>query len=173
MNQSQGKSRSVSVLLVAATLLAVAWLDWVTGFELSTFIFYVLPISLAVWRLGSWAGFFTSLASGVLWVVADVDSGHRYSDSWILWANAGQRLSFFLFVSLSLGYMRRTLLLVRKREELFNRTIPVCSSCHSIGSTDGDYSDPATFLESDAGCSVSRKLCPDCARRAQHTGFRD
>jgi signal transduction histidine kinase len=67
----------LAALLVTALALLVGWADFVTGWELSLFIFYAIPIILAVWQLGSLAGMFTAAFCGIIWLVAN-EASHPY-----------------------------------------------------------------------------------------------
>ena len=57
--------------------LLMGWLDCVTGWELSLFIFYAVPITFAVWWSGARAGFFMSLMAGAVWWAAN-ETTHPY-----------------------------------------------------------------------------------------------
>lgn len=59
----------VSALLILS--IAIGWADFASGWELSLFIFYALPIALAVWRFGTPAGLFVSAFCGVIWWIAN------------------------------------------------------------------------------------------------------
>lgn len=50
-------------VLCAVLVVLVGWVDYATGIELSFSIFYLLPIAVGAWRLGSAAGIGLSLAS--------------------------------------------------------------------------------------------------------------
>ena len=63
---------------IAVLLVAVFFLDYVTGHELRLFLLYFLPVSLAGWRLGRAQGLVAALASAVAWTAADALGGHEY-----------------------------------------------------------------------------------------------
>src|SRR5512147_1130606 len=95
--------------LVAASLCLVGYVDVVTGYEVSVFPLYALPIGLAVFFFGVQAGIAAAGAAGLAWAWADVTTGHVYSKPWIIYFNAGSRLVFFLFVALAAGNAIATL----------------------------------------------------------------
>jgi len=96
-----------SALCWAALLMgAVYAADVLTGIEISTSIFYLLPISLVNWRLGLRWATAASLAATVLWLHADIAGGHVYSHPSIPVWNAGVRLAFFLVISFLLDRIR-------------------------------------------------------------------
>ncbi|MBL9133250.1 MAG: sensor histidine kinase [Verrucomicrobiaceae bacterium] len=63
----------VSMILPVLLTIGVGWVDDVTGWEVSLFVFYALPIVLAVWWSGVVPGIATSLFSGIVWWVANMD----------------------------------------------------------------------------------------------------
>lgn len=63
------------VLLVLC--LFIGWADYASGWELSLFIFYAVPITLAVWKMGSTAGFLVAAFCGVIWWFAN-EAAHPY-----------------------------------------------------------------------------------------------
>lgn len=93
-------------VLAAAGVLLTAFLDYLTGIELSFSIFYLVPVSTAAWYGGRSQGIGLSLAGGVAWLLSDHFSGHRYSAGWILYWNALVRLGFFTITVLLLSALR-------------------------------------------------------------------
>ncbi|MFH1738917.1 MAG: PAS domain-containing protein, partial [bacterium] len=85
-----------TLVLVIAAILIVGSLDYVTGFELSFGIFYLIPVVLAAWVLGLRAGLLVSVFCSCVWLAVDVASGHPYSSVVAPLWNAGVRLGFFL-----------------------------------------------------------------------------
>jgi diguanylate cyclase (GGDEF)-like protein len=99
-------------LIGAVTLLLVlflAFVDHVTGYEISFSIFYLLPISIAVWYGSRPMGYAISAASAVAWAIVEHASALPYSQDWILYWNSGVRLAFFLVVGWLLAELRSNL----------------------------------------------------------------
>jgi len=65
--------------LAIASLGLIAYLDYITGYEISVAFFYVGPIVLVTWYMGSKAGFAISFLSGLLLLVINIASLHVYS----------------------------------------------------------------------------------------------
>lgn len=74
-------------------------LDYLTGYELSFAIFYLIPIFVASWYAGKKLGLLISIVSVAIWMAIDITSG-RAQSHWVipLW-NAGVRLGFFTIVT--------------------------------------------------------------------------
>lgn len=84
----------------------VAAADYLTGYEVSFGVFYLIPIFLVSWGVGRAGAIFLSIASAVLWLLADVGSGHPYSNPAFAYWNAGVRFGFFLAVASLAWHLR-------------------------------------------------------------------
>jgi len=88
--------RLVLGVTTVVLVLFLAALDVLTGPEVSFSVFYLLPISLAAWRLGRWAGASMSFLCTAAWRTAEVLGGQSYSQPLIPYWNTLVRLGFFL-----------------------------------------------------------------------------
>src|SRR6266446_3167266 len=81
------------VFIEALVLVAsIGWVDYVTGWEWSFFIFYALPIFLVVRKVGRPLGFAFALLCAVTWCVAQIDS-NPYVTEWGVRSRGGQPVS--------------------------------------------------------------------------------
>lgn len=80
--------------------------DYLSGYQISFAIFYLVPILLVAWYVNRPAGIAACLAGTVIWAVADHLSGHRYDSIIILFWNAGVRLGFFVIIVLSISRIK-------------------------------------------------------------------
>ncbi len=95
------KSQSKSSLMALAVVgvLIVGFFDYITGYEISFFLFYAGPILFAVWYLDLNCTVLIVLISAIVWWWADWKAGHPYFASWVqIWETA-VRLVFFSFVA--------------------------------------------------------------------------
>ncbi len=82
-----------------ALLVAIGLVDYATGYEVTIFPFYSIPILFILWTGGTvrdavlLAGF-----SSVSWWWADAASGHVYSREWLRIWDAATRMMFFSLV---------------------------------------------------------------------------
>lgn len=93
-------------MICALLIMLVTTLDYITGFEVSFFIFYSVPIILASWYLGRKYGIITAFTCIVGWAVADYLAGHTYSHPFIPYWNGTSRLVFFIFMAVSVREMK-------------------------------------------------------------------
>lgn len=82
--------RNQSVWLTIAVMmfftLVIGWLDNITGFEITLFVFYGIPIFLTVWWAGTRAGLFIAVLSGVVWWLANMSTTPYETQLGYAWA---------------------------------------------------------------------------------------
>ena len=71
---SKKQALILSILLLALT----GVVDYVTDYELSLSVFYLIPIGLATWRTGAGWGMIFAIASGFVWFLNDYGLIERY-----------------------------------------------------------------------------------------------
>ncbi|MES2089821.1 MAG: hypothetical protein V4532_07575 [Pseudomonadota bacterium] len=162
---SRHLSPSGAVLLIVASLALCGLLDYVTGYEVSVFVVYVLPIVLSMRFFGWRGGSLVALLCATVWVIADMATGHHYSGPWVVYWNALNRLAFFMCVVVGVHYTQSTLAVNRKRLEAFSGPLPICTQCHRIGARNGYWQTFDSYLCEHGGADPQHKVCPDCARQ--------
>jgi len=96
----------------SAAVLGVGGLDYLTGTEISFSIFYLIPVSAAVWWVGPRSGFLVAVLSAAVWMANEVVLGGKtYSHPMIPVWNSVMRLGVFLIVG---GMLSRLLSIVAK-----------------------------------------------------------
>src|SRR5258706_7308539 len=99
--EKAGKAFWVTIGLILLGL--VALLDYLTGYELSFSLFYLIPIALFSWFVNRRLGVVISFISAVLWLLVDILARGRYSHPSIYLWNTLIRLSFFNLTVLLIG----------------------------------------------------------------------
>ena len=78
----------------------LGFIDYVNGPDLSFIVFYLVPIVLVAWFVGSGAGVLMSVAGGMAWLFADVLSrSTSYTHPIIPYWNVMVKVAFFLVVN--------------------------------------------------------------------------
>jgi len=95
--RSQPKPLLTAVALLS--VLAIGFMDYITGYEISLFLFYAAPIFFAVWFLDRNRTILVVLVSAIVWWWADWKSGHPYLSGWIQIWDATARFVFFSFAA--------------------------------------------------------------------------
>lgn len=103
MNLRDILSRQRTILVMAAALVMLAlisWLDYVSQWEVSLFVFYALPIMLVVWYESSALGIAVAVLCMFAWWWANRD-GHPYETrAGYLWATVSR---FVYFACVAIG----------------------------------------------------------------------
>ena len=107
----------------------IGMVDYLTGAEIGFSIFYVLPIVLVTWLSNRAFGLVISLVGGIVWLVADLASGHQYSSQIIPIWNTLIRLAFFVIITLILSALRNAIDRERELARIDNLTGAVNSRC--------------------------------------------
>jgi diguanylate cyclase (GGDEF)-like protein len=112
------KQSQAAILAMGSLFIAVLGvIDYVTGPDLSLFIFYLVPVSLATWFSGSGAGIALSVLSAVAWSLADILDVHPGRNAAIPYWNLFTELSFFFVASSVLAGLRSSM----EREQKLGR----------------------------------------------------
>jgi len=147
-------------IIALALLLAVGYLDYVTGYEVTVFVFYTLPIAYAAWNIGGTAGILFAMGSAAAWLTSNRMTGLHYSHHWIIWENAAMRLIMLLFIAVVFQWLKRLLQIEKKRAEQLEKMLSACSRCYRICDGEGKWTD--VFLSSTHAPFGEGKLCPAC-----------
>ncbi|HUA69265.1 MAG TPA: hypothetical protein VMA13_12015 [Candidatus Saccharimonadales bacterium] len=106
MNPSKSHSSWKTAVAVGVSLMLVCYLDYLTGYELTISLFYLIPILFCAWHCQRFAVAFTALLIGVSYWFTDKLSGHIYShESFRIW-NSFNRFAVFLIVGLVIHRLR-------------------------------------------------------------------
>ena len=93
---SRSPSPHGAAVLAIAIVFVVGVGDYLTGYEISFSIFYLLAISLAVWFVGRGFAVVTAVLSVVAWVAGDFAAGAQFASRFVLFWNAAIALAFYL-----------------------------------------------------------------------------
>ncbi len=169
------ESKSITWLYVFIILLAVAALDYMTGYELGFFVFYFLPISFAAWRLGLFSALITAILSAMIWFWMDALTGQVYRNNIIAVWNTVIRLASFIIIGWGLAWVHELLLKERQTTAELRRALaeikilegilPICASCKKIRSEQNEWQQMEAYITAHSKAQFSHGLCPECAKR--------
>ena len=130
MNLSTIVEKQNKIMLVTTGFLLIGVLgilDFVTGYDFAFSLFYVLPIYLITWAAGKNMGLAASAASAVVWVTADLITGHPYTNVLFPVWNTLMRLAFFVIIT----FLELSLKSSLQREKELARRDPLTSAVNS------------------------------------------
>ncbi|HEX2139371.1 MAG TPA: GGDEF domain-containing protein, partial [Woeseiaceae bacterium] len=87
-------------------ILFLGIMDWLTGFELSFAVFYLVPVSVAAWYGTGTTTYGVALVATGMWFVVEYATDYTYSAQWILYWNSAVRLVFFGVVAFLICQLR-------------------------------------------------------------------
>jgi K+-sensing histidine kinase KdpD len=97
------------VLASFASLAVVAYLDYITGYEIHFHVFYFIPVSICAWHLRRREVVGMVVVSALTWGLVDINSGHPYRH-WGFWCwNTGVCFAILLILGLVLQRLRDNL----------------------------------------------------------------
>jgi len=114
-------SKLPQLLLISAgsvMVILVGILNQMAGPELSSTIFYLIPIVLVTWFTRRSIGFIFSILSALTWLIADLSSGTTPFNSDIPYWNGVARLGSFFILAFVLSTLKNTL----RQEKEYSRT---------------------------------------------------
>ena len=101
-------------LLSLVLILLLGWLDWVTGFELSFSVFYLVPVSISAWYSRGRVCYFLAFSAAGVWQLSNVMAGESLSHSVFYVWNALTRMGFYVMMCYVLRELRRVMARERK-----------------------------------------------------------
>lgn len=109
-----GKQSKLYLMILGLALVGlIGIVDYLTGPELASSIFYLIPVALVAWLVGRQAGIALSIAGAISWLIADLLAGGTYSHPLIPFWNTLVRFGFFLIVTHVLSVLHAA----RERQE--------------------------------------------------------
>ena len=118
----RSQSRSCVFIEALALAIVVGFIDYLTGYEVTIWPFYSIPILVMVWFGDRNLAVLISVLSTFAWWWADRASGHLYSSEWLRAWDAAVRLIFFCLVMFAGWAFRQQRDAVRARIELLERS---------------------------------------------------
>lgn len=156
-----------------ALLLALGWLDYLTGYELGFFIFYSIPVAITAWHVGRLPAILMSLASALVWLMADTYSGQKYSSLFYVYWNISVRCGSFVINAFTVSKIRQItdqhkqmaidLAAVQAEAAKLRGFLPICGTCQRPRSDENYRSEVVQFLKSSAIPPADAWRCPECA----------
>ena len=151
-------SKAVSCSLL---LLVVSAFDYLTGYEVTSFPVFLLPILLATFQFGKVGGYGMCVISTAIWAGIDATNGHTYSHEFYRYWSVGSRfLVYLVFVYILTAYLR-TVAVHRRRLEDLRAVMPMCHGCGKILWRDGTWKTPEEVF---AAADGQLPECPECEK---------
>ncbi len=102
--------------------IGVGLLDYVSGYEVSMFIFYGIPILAVAWWCDRRSAFALAAVCALFWISADALTGHFYRHQWIRAWEPLARFGYFGFVAAAGSALKRQQVAVQSRIALLEHS---------------------------------------------------
>ncbi len=96
----------------------IGYIDFITGFEISISLFYLVPILIASWTNNIWGGIIVAVLAAATWQIVDYLAGETFSNPVIPYWNALARLAIFLTISVLSSSLHKAI----EEEKVLSRT---------------------------------------------------
>ena len=161
------------ILVGCWLLLAVlGWLDDITGYEMSFFVFYSVPVGAAAWWLGRWPAVGLALGATVTWLLADYLSGAKYSAPFYYYWNSTIHFLAFLINAVTIARIKRDLdrrhILAVELEaaraalRAVTALLPACPGCGKAREPSGPGGDADMVAQARQRPELAGALCAEC-----------
>jgi hypothetical protein len=157
-------------------LVLIGWLDYLTGPEVSFFVFYFLPLAFVGWYTTRKVAVGLSCVAAAIWFVVDHFLDERIYTLWLVqYWNALVRLMAFLIVALAFWYIQTqleraqhlnlALAVALATVKKLNGFLPICASCKNIRNDQGYWEQIEAYIRAHSEAEFTHSLCPECLNR--------
>jgi hypothetical protein len=154
-------------LTVIIAFVAVGAFDYFTGYEVSSYPIYLIPIFLAFFNLGATAGYVACAIAVGMWATFDILDGHQLG--YIRFWNGACRLLIYALFVYGLSVYYRTIAAHRKRLAAVYRLLPMCHGCGKILWKDGTWKSPKEALDLTVDAPLECPLCSEIKHESHST----
>jgi len=158
------------------SVLVVALIDYLTGYEIGFFVFYFLPVGLGTWGGGRRMGLALALTCAVVWLIVDITTGTPYSVPWYRYWNTLIRYVAFVVLALLIARMKE---LMAEQEKALTGSLthalaevrelqgllPICATCKKIRNDQGYWEHIEVYIAAHSQTEFTHSICPECTQR--------
>lgn len=167
-----GKSRPRVMGLSIAVLAVIGAIDFATGVEVNLTLFYLIPVLLVTWRMGTGAGSLTSVFAAFVWAAIDYFGRSSLQPAIAVW-NISIELALFLSFTVIASRIRND---IREQERLntdlqsaldevrtLRGILPICAWCKKIRDEQGNWHRLESYIKNHSEAEFTHGICPECA----------
>jgi uncharacterized membrane protein YfcA len=152
----------VPLLCVVLAVMTIGAGEGFTGYEVSFFVFYFIPVAWTVRHINPQAAYWISVLCVIVWLFVDRYSGHVYTQKWIEWWNAGIRLAAFFVVAYLVARLQKRLVNAKQEIKILSGLLPICVSCKQIRDDNGYWHQIESYIATHSDAKFTHGLCKKC-----------
>jgi hypothetical protein len=167
-----GGRRGLALASCFLLLSVLGWLDYITGYEMSFFVFYSVPVGIAAWYLGRWPAIGVALGATVSWLLADYFGGVKYSAPFFYYWNSVIHFVAFIINAVTIAKIKNDLdqrhvlaaELKSAREALraVSARLPACPVCGQPRERAAGNGEIEIAVLARAQLELAGAVCADC-----------
>ena len=167
-----GGRRGLALTSCFLLLGVLGWLDYITGYEMSFFVFYSVPVGIAAWYLGRWPAIGVALGATVSWLLADYFGGVKYSAPFFYYWNSVIHFVAFIINAVPIAKIKSDLdrqhilavelELARETLRIVSALLPACPACGKPRDRAEGNRETGVAALARARPELAVALCTDC-----------
>jgi hypothetical protein len=167
-------TQSHTAIMTGALVLVVlvGLLDFVSGYEMSFPLLYLAPITLVTWWAGRRWGVAVASFSTLVWLGAEMASGHTFTHPLIPFWNTLMRVSCFLIMVILLAQLKRSYEEQRRiahelrvsltQVKILSGLIPMCAWCKKVRDDQGYWQQVEAYIAEHSEATFTHGICQEC-----------
>jgi hypothetical protein len=159
-------------MVIVLSVLVLGLTDYMTGYELSFFVFYFIPIAITAWWVDPISSYLIAILSSIVWFLCDHYSSRPYSSAISPYWNVTTPLLSFLIIAYTTSKIRFLLSKERKTsQERFRQIktldglVPICADCKKIRNDRGYWQRVEEYLSEHTDATFTHGLCEECVSK--------
>jgi len=134
--------------------------------------FYLLPVLLVSWQVGTTSGVLAALVAAGVWRGVEMIWRPGTSPGWVIFWDASIHLFSFVTISLFVSWARSRVMLeralVHNLSELLANVqeleglLPMCAWCKKVRDDKGYWQQIETYISAHTKADWTHGICPDC-----------
>lgn len=159
----RNRDRVLHPLSWLATSVIVLSIDYAFGPVIQFHTLFIIPVSLAAWLNGHWAGVTLAIVLSLvrLYLATVLDPPWTLAESVI---NAMIRTAVLGSFAVLVARVRHTLTLARE-VEILRGLLPICGFCKKIRDQQEVWQPLEQYISERSEAEFTSSVCPECARR--------
>lgn len=165
----------VATPILAVMIVVVGCIDYETGFMLSLFPLYLIPLVIVAWHDTKAATATVSALAAAIIIVKDSLVKYPHSHGFYFYWDEAIKVLLLLFIGYGVFKIRKLLLEKEKANAELSQAlseirelrqmIPICAWCHSIRNDRGFYERIEVYLGKVTGAGFTHGICPECMKK--------
>jgi hypothetical protein len=168
-------SSKIGVPSFIVFIIAIGYLDYVSGFKFSLFPLYLIPVIVISWHENIGIVTLSSIMASAIITIKDVHSALGLNKGTYFYWDISIKVLILFLIGYTFWKIRNLMaekdqLNIRLQQSLteiqeLRQMIPICAWCHSVRNDQGFYEKIETYLSKVTGSQLTHGICPSCTEK--------